>query len=133
MPDSLNIYDKITTTIVINTWSLFNRSGKKKICFEYEVNKKEDEYLLALIFSTRHIGLYPKIYFDMPFMDYIKYRLANWKSRKSFGYSWIKKNKYVVEKERLLGDARIAYGINNEKVYEEIYDEFFGKDEQKNV
>lgn len=69
----------------------------------------------------------------MPFIDYIKYRLANWKRRKSFGYSWIKKNKYVVEKERLLGDARIAYGINNEKIYEEIYDEFFGKDEQKNV
>ena len=133
MLDSSNIYDKITTTIVINTWSLFTRSGKKKLCFEYEVNNKEDEYLLALLFSTRHIGKYTKIYLDMPFMDYIKYRLANWKCRKVFGYSLIKKNKYVVEKKRLLEDARIAYGIKDEKIYEKIYDEFFGKDELENV
>ena len=133
MPDNSNIYDKITTTIVINTWSLFTRSGKKKLCFEYEVNNKEDEYLLALIYSTRHIGKYIKIYLDMPFLDYIKYRLANWKCRKVFSYSWTRKNKYVVEKKKLLEDARIAYGIENEKIYEEIYDEFFGKDELENV
>lgn len=133
MPDSSNIYDKITTTIVINTWSLFTRSGKKKLCFEYEVNNKEDEYLLALLFSTRHIGKYTKIYLDMPFMDYIKYRLANWKCRKVFDYSLTKKNKYMVEKRKLLEDARIAYGIKDEKIYEKIYDEFFGKDELENV
>ena len=133
MPDNSNIYDKITTTIVINTWSLFTRSGKKKLCFEYEVNNKEDEYLLALIYSTRHIGKYTKIYLDMPFMDYIKDRLANWKCRKVFSYLCTRKNKYVVEKKKLLEDARIAYGIENEKIYEEIYDEFFGKDELENV
>ena len=66
-------------------------------------------------------------------MDYIKYRLANWKCRKVFSYSWTRKNKYVVEKKKLLEDARIAYGIENEKIYEEIYDEFFGKDELENV
>lgn len=133
MPDSSNIYDRITTTIVINTWSLFTRSGKKKLCFEYEVNNKEDEYLLALIFSTRHIGRYTKIYLDMPFIKYIKYCLANWKCHKIFGYSLIKKNKYMVEKKKLLEDARIAYEIEDEKIYEKIYDEFFGKDELENV
>ena len=133
MPDSSNIYDKITTTIVINTWSLFRHSGKNKLCLEYDYQNKEDNYLLNLIYSSRCIGQFVKIYLDMPFMDYIKYRIANWKCRRVFTYSLTKKNKYVVEKKRLLEDARIAYGIENEKIFEEIYDEFYGKDEQENV
>lgn len=133
MPDSSNIYDKITTTIVINTWDLFRRFGKNKLCLEYDYQSKEDNYLLNLIYSSRCIGQFTKIYLDMPFMDYIKYRIANWKCRRVFAYSLTKKNKYMVEKKKLLEDAKIAYGIEDEKIYEKIYDEFFGKDELENV
>lgn len=135
MPDSYNnnIYDKITTTIVINTWSLFNRSGKHKLCVEYDYQNKEDNYLLNLIYSSRCLGLFTKIYLDMPFIDYIKYRLANWKCRRVFTLSLTRKNKYVLEKKKLLEDARLAYEIEDEKIYEKIYDEFFIERNEENV
>lgn len=134
MPDSYNdIYDKITTTIVINTWSLFNRSGKHKLCVEYDYQNKEDNYLLNLIYSSRCLGLFTKIYLDMPFIDYIKYRLANWKCRRVFTLSLTRKNKYVLEKKKLLEDARLAYKIEDEKIYEKIYDEFFIERNEENV
>jgi hypothetical protein len=133
MPETHGLYDKITTTVTLNIWSLFKRSGKNKLAIEYDVYNKEDNYLLNLIYATRHLGLYPKIYLKMPFFEYLVYAFANRKFKKTFGYCWIKRNKYFVEKKKLLEDARIAYGIENEKIYEEIYDEFFGKDEQENV
>ena len=45
MRDDCILYDKITTTVAINMWTLFSRSGKRKICLEYDVLNKEDNYL----------------------------------------------------------------------------------------
>jgi hypothetical protein len=132
MPETYGLYDKITTTITLNIWSLFKRSGKKKLAIEYDVHNKEDNYLLNLIYGTRQLGLYPKIYLKMSFFEYLIYAFANRKFKRTFGYCWIKRNKYMVEKKKLLEDARIAYEVDNENIYEDIYDEFFGK-EEKNV
>ena len=132
MPETYGLYDKITTTVTLNIWSLFKRSGKNKLAIEYDVHNKEDNYLLNLIYGTRQLGLYPKIYLKMSFFEYLIYAYANRKFKRTFGYCWIKRNKYMVEKKKLLEDARVAYEIDNEKIYEDIYDEFFGK-EEKNV
>lgn len=133
MPIDLNVYDKITTTVTLNTWSLFKRSGKNKIALEYDALSKEDNYLLNLVYATRHLGHYTKVYLKMPFADYLVYAFANRKFKKTFGYCFLKRNKYMIEKKKLLEDARIAYKVDDGKIYEKIYDEFFGKDEQKNV
>jgi lysine/ornithine N-monooxygenase len=39
----------------------------------------------------------------------------------------------MVEKERLLNDVRIAYEVDDEKIIEKIYDEFYGKEDKGNV
>lgn len=124
------LYDKITTTITINIWSLFKRSGKKKFAIEYNANSKEDNYLLNLAFATRNLGDFTKIYLKMPFAEYFKYFIANRKFKRAFGYCFTTKNKYLIEKEKLLNDARVAYEIDDTKIYEKIYDEFFGKEEE---
>lgn len=130
MPETYGLYDKITTTVTLNIWSLFKRSGKNKLAIEYDVHNKEDNYLLNLIYGTRQLGLYPKIHLKMPLFEYLVYAFANRKFKRTFGYCWIKRNKYMVEKKKLLEDARIAYEIKDEKIYEKIYDEFFGKEEE---
>jgi hypothetical protein len=127
------LYDKITTTITINIWSLFKRSDKRKIAIEYDPLNKEDNYLLNLIYGTRHLGLYPKVHLKMPFCDYLVYALANKKFKKTFGYCFTTKNKFMLPKKSLLDDARVAYQIEDENIYEKIYDEFFGKEEEENV
>lgn len=126
------LYDKITTTITINIWSLFKRSEKKKIALEYDMQNKEDNYLLNLAFATRNLGDFTKIYLKMPFAEYIKYFIANRKFKRAFGYCFTTKNKYLIEKAKLLEDARVAYKIDDTQIYEKIYDEFFGK-EKDNV
>ena len=131
--EDITLYDKITTTVAINMWTLFNRSGKRRICLEYDVLNKEDNYLLSILYATRSLGHYTKIYLKMPLFKYLVYAYTNRKFKKVFGLSWTKRNKYMVEKERLLGDVKIAYEVDDEKIIEKIYDEFYGKEDQGNV
>lgn len=133
MRDDCILYDKITTTVAINMWTLFSRSGKRKICLEYDVLNKEDNYLLSILYATRSLGHFTKIYLKMPLFKYLAYAYTNRKFKKVFGLSWTKRNKYMVEKERLLGDVRIAYEVDDEKIIEKIYDEFYGKEDKGNV
>lgn len=127
------LFDKITTTVAINIWSLFNRSGKKKICLEYDVLNKEDNYLLSILYATRSLGHFTKIYLKMPLFKYLAYAYTNRKFKKVFGLSWTKRNKYMVEKERLLNDVKVAYKVEDDKIIEKIYDEFYGKEDKGNV
>ena len=126
------LYDKITTTLAINMWSLSKHSGKKKIAIEYDDSSKEDKCLLKLLYVTRHFGHYPKIYLKMPFFEYLKYAYENRKFKRTFGYCFNKKNKYIIEKEKLITDVKKAYEVNDDKIIEKIYDEFYGKEEVEN-
>ena len=130
MENEAILYDNITTTITLNIWGLFRRSGKKKICLEYDNKNLEDEYLLNLVFATRSLGAYTKVYLKMPLMDYIRFRIANRKFRKTYALSLFNRNKYIIEKERLLNDARIAYGVDDVDIYKKICNEFFRKEEE---
>lgn len=131
--EDITLYDKITTTVAINMWTLFNRSGKRRICLEYDVLNKEDNYLLSILYATRSLGHYSKIYLKMPLFKYLAYAYTNRKFKKVFGLSWTKRNKYMVEKERLLTDVRAAYKVTDDMIIEKIYDEFYGKEEEENV
>ena len=128
--EDITLYDKITTTVAINMWTLFNRSGKRRICLEYDVLNKEDNYLLSILYATRSLGHYSKIYLKMPLFKYLAYAYTNRKFKKVFGLSWTKRNKYMVEKERLLTDVRAAYKVTDDMIIEKIYDEFYGKEEE---
>ena len=127
------LYDKITTTVAINMWTLFSRSGKRKICLEYDVLNKEDNYLLSILYATRSLGHFTKIYLKMPLFKYLAYAYTNRKFKKVFGLSWTKRNKYMVEKERLLNDVKVAYKVEDDKIIEKIYDEFYGKEDKGNA
>ena len=131
--EDITLYDKITTTVAINMWTLFNRSGKRRICLEYDVLNKEDNYLLSILYATRSLGHYSKIYLKMPLFKYLAYAYTNRKFKKVFGLSWTKRNKYMVEKERLLTDVREAYKVTDDMIIEKIYDEFYGKEDKGNV
>lgn len=131
--EDITLYDKITTTVAINMWTLFNRSGKRRICLEYDVLNKEDNYLLSILYATRSLGHFTKIYLKMPLFKYLAYAYTNRKFKKVFGLSWTKRNKYMVEKERLLTDVRVAYKVTDDMIIEKIYDEFYGKEDQGNV
>lgn len=131
--EDITLYDKITTTVAINMWTLFNRSGKRRICLEYDVLNKEDNYLLSILYATRSLGHYSKIYLKMPLFKYLAYAYTNRKFKKVFGLSWTKRNKYMVEKERLLTDVREAYKVTDDMIIEKIYDEFYGKEDEGNV
>ena len=131
--EDITLYDKITTTVAINMWTLFNRSGKRRICLEYDVLNKEDNYLLSILYATRSLGHYSKIYLKMPLFKYLAYAYTNRKFKKVFGLSWTKRNKYMVEKERLLTDVRVAYKVTDDMIIEKIYDEFYGKEDEGNV
>ena len=131
--EDITLYDKITTTVAINMWTLFNRSGKRRICLEYDVLNKEDNYLLSILYATRSLGHYSKIYLKMPLFKYLAYAYTNRKFKKVFGLSWTKRNKYMVEKERLLTDVRAAYKVTDDMIIEKIYDEFYGKEDEGNV
>lgn len=133
MRDDCILYDKITTTVAINMWTLFSRSGKRKICLEYDVLNKEDNYLLSILYATRSLGHFTKIYLKMPLFKYLAYAYTNRKFKRVFGLSWTKRNKYMVEKERLLNDVKIAYKVEDDKIIEKIYDEFYGKENKENV
>ena len=133
MRDDYILYDKITTTVTLNIWTLFRRSEKTKICLEYDIMNKEDNFLLSILFATRSLGNFTKVYLKMPFFKYLAYAFVNRKYKKVFAYSWTDKNKYMVEKERLLGDVKTAYEVNDDKIIEKIYDEFYGKEDKGNV
>lgn len=131
--ENFDIYDQITTTITINLWSLFKRSKKKSLALEYDAINDEDNYLLNLAFSARQFGQFEKIYLKMPLKDYFKYKFSHWKNRSAYGYCLVTKNKYLLEKEKLLKDARNAYKIEDKDIYKKIYQEYFGKENGKNV
>ena len=133
MRDDFILYDKITTTVTLNIWTLFRRSDNKKICLEYDVMNKEDNFLLNILYATRSLGNFTKIYLKMPFSKYLAYAFANRKYRKVFAYSWTNKNKFVIDKKMLLDDVKKAYEVEDDKIIEKIYDEFYGKEDQGNV
>lgn len=69
----------------------------------------------------------------MPLFKYLAYAYTNRKFKKVFGLSWTKRNKYMVEKEKLLNDVKVAYKVEDDKIIEKIYDEFYGKEDKENV
>ena len=127
--ETLDLYDKIITSCMVNTYS-FSKSGKiilkdfnqnlKCYMFEFEVAK-----IVSSIYQDR------EIYIDLPFFEYLIFKFKNRNTK----LKRMKKNDEANEAfniEEMLHFVADSYDISFE-TFDKIYDIYWNRKELKNV
>ena len=127
--ETLDLYDKIITSCMVNTYS-FSKNGKiilkdfnqnlKCYMFEFEVAK-----IVSSIYQDR------EIYIDMPFIQYIFFKIKNRKVK----LKYIKKCEEVDNAfniEDMLDFVADSYGVEF-SIFAEIYETYWNRKGNINV
>ena len=127
--ETLDLYDKIITSCMVNTYS-FSKNGKiilkdfnqnlKCYMFEFEVAK-----IVSSIYQDR------EIYIDMPFIQYIFFKIKNRKVK----LKYIKKCEEVDNAfniEDMLDFVADSYGVEF-SIFAEIYETYWNRKDNINV
>ena len=127
--ETLDLYDKIITSCMVNTYS-FSKNGKiilkdfnqnlKCYMFEFEVAT-----IVSSIYQDR------EIYIDMPFIQYIFFKIKN----RNVKLKYIKKCEEVDNAfniEDMLDFVADSYGVEF-SIFDEIYETYWNRKDNTNV
>lgn len=128
MEDKYNLYDSVITTIMTNVLVERERCGKFLL---YDFNQKSDSDRLYFNVAAIAADLNKEnLYLDMPFWDYVRFRIKRWKKRMNLKwFSPLAKKKLDSEHKTsiyLIMDFIAEQLLISTDLFKEINDTYYG-------